>query len=258
VWGGPVGNNNRVQALPDDVRGARSAYGTSGTVRDVAASAMRLESSGVGKTIPAPGWTFRNAYLSFPFTILNRGTNDESIPVHFYLSPTRWAAPGNGFYIGSATISLQAGRLTTGSAYLLIPSNAPSGYQYLGWYTDPYNGIAEGDEDNNGVALVSPTYISDDRAPNACLTAYPTSGSVPLTVSFNGGCSTDPDGHALTYSWDFGDGTTDSGQSVSHTYYYAGNFVATLTVTDPYGATSTAYQNISVSCEGRFCPVEPE
>ena len=35
----------------------------------------------------------------------------------------------------------------------------------------------------------------------------PTSGGTPLGVFFDGDASTDPDGDALTYSWDFGDGS---------------------------------------------------
>lgn len=256
--GGPVGNNNEVQVLGDDARGARNAYGTAVDVRDVAASAVYMVSPGVSRVIPAPGSTFRGAYVYVPFTILNRGTTDETIPVHFYLSPTRYAAPGNGYYLGSATISLQYARMTTGTASLLIPNNAPTGYQYIGWYTDPYNGIAEGNETNNGVALVSSTYVSPNRVPIACFTATPTTGYAPLTVNFNASCSSDADGDGLIYEWDFGDGTTGSGQTTSHRYYYQGYFTATLTVRDPSNATSSTSRSIGVACsDSRFCAEEP-
>jgi glucose/arabinose dehydrogenase len=71
-----------------------------------------------------------------------------------------------------------------------------------------------------------------NRSPTARLTASPTSGSVPLTVSFNGGGSTDPDGDALSYSWSFGDGASATGVTASHTYTSAGTYTATLTVSD--------------------------
>lgn len=256
--GGPIGNNNEVHPLGDDARGARNAYGTKATVRDVAASAVRLVSPGVSRTIPAPSSAFRNSIVSFAFTILNRGTTDETIPVYFYLSPTRYAHPSTSFYLGSTTISLLYARMTTGSVNVLIPANAPTGYQYIGWYTDPNNGIGESNEGNNGVSLVSPTYISPNGVPTACFTATPTSGYVPLTVSLNAGCSTDPDGNPLTYTWDFGDGMTDSGATVSHTFYYQGYHTVTLTVTDSSGASSSTYRYISVACQdSRFCPEEP-
>jgi len=259
--GGPIGNSNSVHPLPDDVRGSRSAYGTSGAVKDIAASAVRRTNPGVSATIPAPASTFRNAVVSVPFTILNRGTQDEtSIPVYFYLSPTRWTEPGTGFYLGSTTIALQNGRSVTGTAYLTIPANAPTGNQYIGWYADPFNSITgESSEGNNGVGLVSPTYVSTNRVPTACFTATPSSGYSPLNVSLNASCTSDPDGGTLTYNWDFGDGATATGQSVSHTFYFAGYFQVLLTVTDSSGASSQTFRYVSVSCRpGGFCPEEPQ
>lgn len=44
--------------------------------------------------------------------------------------------------------------------------------------------------------------------------------------------ATDPDGDTLTYSWDFGDGTTGSGPSVSKVYSTEGNFTVSVTVSD--------------------------
>ncbi len=42
----------------------------------------------------------------------------------------------------------------------------------------------------------------------------------------------DQDGDALTYTWDFGDGSTGTGANPVHTYAGAGPFLATLTVSD--------------------------
>jgi len=44
--------------------------------------------------------------------------------------------------------------------------------------------------------------------------------------------ASDPDGDALTYSWDLGDGTTATGQNVSKVYNNSGSFAATATVGD--------------------------
>src|SRR6185295_11680115 len=57
-------------------------------------------------------------------------------------------------------------------------------------------------------------------------------GGTGQPINFNGSASSDPDGNALTYDWSFGDGSTGSGAMAAHSYAVAGNYVATLTVTD--------------------------
>ncbi len=59
-------------------------------------------------------------------------------------------------------------------------------------------------------------------------------------VDFSGSRSTDADGFVWTYWWDFGDGTTGSGISVTHTYAGLGPYLVELVVTDNEGATDTA------------------
>jgi PKD repeat protein len=45
-------------------------------------------------------------------------------------------------------------------------------------------------------------------------------------------------GRNLTYSWDFGDGSTSSNQHVTHTYSVSGQFTVSVTVKDPLGKTA--------------------
>jgi PKD repeat protein len=96
-------------------------------------------------------------------------------------------------------------------------------------------------------AWVDYTYNSGNMAPVAVISASPTAGSVPLTVSFDGSGSYDPDGVIASYSWNFGDGGTASGAAVSHTYTSAGTFTATLVVTDSKGVTSETNEVIVVT-----------
>ena len=77
---------------------------------------------------------------------------------------------------------------------------------------------------------------ASNRAPTAVATADQTSGAAPLTVHFDGTGSSDPDGDALTYDWNFGDGTAHSSSAApTHVYNVAGTFMATLTVADGRG-----------------------
>ncbi|HNL86008.1 MAG TPA: PKD domain-containing protein [Methanoregulaceae archaeon] len=80
------------------------------------------------------------------------------------------------------------------------------------------------------------------------------SGSVPLMVTFDGSRSFDPDGTALTYSWDFGDGTTGASKTTSHTYEEEGTYDISLVVTDMHGASGRAEE--TVIAESPF-PVVP-
>ncbi len=96
------------------------------------------------------------------------------------------------------------------------------------------------------------TYSGSTNAPPvARATATPTSGTPPLAVSFYSVGSSDPDGDALSYSWDFGDGTPGStAANPAHTYTTSGNYAATLTVSDGRGNTDSETVTISVGNSG--------
>jgi len=84
-------------------------------------------------------------------------------------------------------------------------------------------------------------YLGSNNPPSAVATASPTSGPAPLTVQFTGSGSSDPDGDAITYSWDLnGDGVygDSTAANPSFTYASAGTYTARLQVTDARGASS--------------------
>jgi glucose/arabinose dehydrogenase/PKD repeat protein len=92
-------------------------------------------------------------------------------------------------------------------------------------------------------------YAQDNRSPQAVIGATPhSSSSAPLTVQFDASGSSDPEGQALTYEWDFdGDGTFDAtGVRVEHTYTELGTYTARLRVTDTGGKRGLASRTISV------------
>jgi glucose/arabinose dehydrogenase len=93
------------------------------------------------------------------------------------------------------------------------------------------------------------TYTAANQAPTAVLAANPTNGATPLTVSFSGTGSSDPEAKPLTYSWDLdGDGTFGdaTGSTASYTYVAAGVYHPSLRVTDDKGATDTDSTTITV------------
>jgi hypothetical protein len=56
--------------------------------------------------------------------------------------------------------------------------------------------------------------------------------------SMNASETTDANGDALTFNWNFGDGKTATGAVVTHTFYNVGLFTPTLTVEDGHGGVS--------------------
>ena len=88
--------------------------------------------------------------------------------------------------------------------------------------------------------------LSLNNAPSAQMSVDP-SGSVRAgdQITFSAVGSSDPDGDALTFSWNFGDGNTGTGLTTSHTYVQKGDYGATLTVSDGT-AESTATTIITI------------
>ncbi len=98
-----------------------------------------------------------------------------------------------------------------------------------------------------GATVSPPGALSCGGAPplSASASAVPTSGAAPLSVVFTGSASGGTTPYA--YAWTFGDGTTSTAQDPTHTYTVAGQYTATLTVTDAHGVTAGAVVSIAVS-----------
>ena len=84
------------------------------------------------------------------------------------------------------------------------------------------------------------------QAPVAIFTWTPESPTVGEIVTFDASASHDPDGTIVSYAWDYGDATSDSGEIVTHAYSLEGTYTVTLTVTDDEAATDTATDMIIV------------
>jgi len=66
-----------------------------------------------------------------------------------------------------------------------------------------------------------------------------------MTVSVDASASYDPDGSAITYAWDFGDGAAATGMIATHTYLVENDYLITLTVTDADMLTGTASTTVT-------------
>jgi hypothetical protein len=113
--------------------------------------------------------------------------------------------------------------------------NIPAGYRYLTGELPPM-----------GPPNLPPIVVA---------TALPKTGDAPLSVNFLSTGSLDPELVPLTYSWNFGDGTSSTVANPSHTYSIVGTFNASLTVSD--GVRQTTSTNIVINVTGQP-PVAPQ
>jgi PKD repeat protein len=91
------------------------------------------------------------------------------------------------------------------------------------------------------------TQPAPNQPPVAAFTYSPTSPQVGQAVHFDASSSHDPDGSIVSYSWNFGDGHTATGVSVTHSYSHAGSYTVRLTVRDDDGRSNTKQQSIIVT-----------
>lgn len=174
------------------------------------------------------------------------------------------AAPGvcihstfkDGGYNRNYSGTSMAAPHVTGAAALIAMTDKPTNkdevlalYQYLAdhgntdWSDDSGDGVKEklldvGDpqafppaQDGNRRPTASYTHSCDDAA---------------LKCEFDGAGSSDPDGNLTKWEWNFGDGTTATGRTVTHAYAQKGSYTVKLTVTDDKGATGSTTKSVRV------------
>jgi Ca2+-binding RTX toxin-like protein len=124
----------------------------------------------------------------------------------------------------------------------------PADARYLILALDPDAEVDESDETNNVLALEVP-----NRPP--VVIVEPGKSTIRGGLFTTTGFFTDPDADTWTATVDFGDGTgiqplelnADKTFTLSHTYTVAGNFTATVAVTDTEGAVGTDEVAVPVS-----------
>jgi PKD repeat protein len=197
-------------------------------------------------------WATDYVPLTGPPAFIDRSNNRQLANNAFsYLSNCGlWADP-NGPYFGSAGSEIQF----DGSGSQDHRGEPITSYAWD--FDDTYTGTGPNPThtyDTAGTYAVCLTVSTDSgRSDRNCTTAYingtnqppvanpngPYSGSEGSAVTFDGSGSSDPDGGALTYNWDFGDSNTGTGASPSHTYADDGIYNVCLTVTDPGGLSDS-------------------
>jgi hypothetical protein len=100
-----------------------------------------------------------------------------------------------------------------------------------------------------------------NRAPVAMIATGPRSGPAPLTLTFDGRISYDPDNDPLTFTWEIHDGQTLlqtlSGSVVNTIFDTEGEYTVTLVVTDGRGGEGRSSPEL-ILVSGRIVPPPPE
>ena len=191
----------------------------------------------------------------------------SSILVPMIAAPCIISLNKNQYYVGDTLTVTVSGGTASGLVMLQIndPDNVPrwavqgqfsaggdytytliipSGWQDGTWKIYVKDG-ATTYEKTFLLGSVTPSPLN--TSPKAIFTVSKTTIVVGDSVSFDGSASNDPDGIIATYSWVFGDGSTGSGKSVSHTYNTVGVYTVTLTVRDNLAATDSMSVSVTVN-----------
>ncbi|TRZ51261.1 MAG: PKD domain-containing protein, partial [Dehalococcoidia bacterium] len=119
-----------------------------------------------------------------------------------------------------------------------IPQNTQVNYMVKAFDTNGYSDVS---------TLYSYTVTISQRSPIAVLNYSPYVADTSESINFDASDSYDPDGTIVSYSWDFGDGTTSSDVTVSHSYEENGEYIVTLTVVDNEGLVGSKIATLTVN-----------
>jgi PKD repeat protein len=145
------------------------------------------------------------------------------------------------------------------SAFLNSPGSPGSNYSYTtptipaGAYTVRVRGVDQHGFVTNPTTDVHVTVTVPPNNPPVANFSMSCSANV---CTFDGRSSTDENTPALTYSWNFGQGS-GTGPVATRTYTAANTYNVVLTVRDEYGVTATATQPVTITTPPGNAPPAP-
>lgn len=163
---------------------------------------------------------------------------------HGIFADPRWFDPANGDF-----------RLRPGSPAIDSANSGVSGqpaFDVLGVPrvddpATPNTGVGPRSYDDRGAYEYQPGASSP---PNAALSVNPPFGTAPLQVTADASSSTGNGNAIVSYTFDFGDGSTavgpQSSPTTTHVYNTPGSYTVSVTVVDSAGLSSTATAKVDV------------
>jgi PKD repeat protein len=98
------------------------------------------------------------------------------------------------------------------------------------------------------IRLIPPGIVVPPDGLQPAFTFTPSSPTDHQNVLFDASTSTAaPNNPIVSYSWNFGDGSTGNGRQATHSFNTAGTYAVTLTVTDQYNRSASTTQSVDVA-----------
>jgi len=149
-----------------------------------------------------------------------------------------------GNFVEITTTASYSGLVTVGIRYdesqvdneesLVLFHWSGSEWEDITTYVDTVENIVYGEADS-----LSLFFIGEPVVLPVADAGGPYLAQVDCSADLDGSASYHPDGTIVSYDWSFGDDTSGSGVSVSHTYTAVGIYEVTLTVTDDSGVQAS-------------------
>jgi PKD repeat protein len=162
--------------------------------------------------------------------------NVETPLASFTASPSNGPAPLHVAFTDTSTKSPTAWNWDFGDGTSSTEQSPTHTFTKAGSYT-----VSLSVQNAAGSSNATKTITVTVTTPTASFNATPTTGAAPLDVTF----ADTSEGNPTSWSWDFGDGSTSTEQSPSHTFARTGSFSVTLTARNS-GGSSTATKQIEV------------
>ncbi|MDI6874368.1 MAG: PKD domain-containing protein [Actinomycetota bacterium] len=116
--------------------------------------------------------------------------------------------------------------------HVLMDNHSLEMWSLHGYYDDPWQHV------DLKKILGLPQPHPPNAFPVAVIQASTTTAEVGEEIICDGSASHDPDGDIVSWHWDFGDGESATGKTVTHAYHSEGEYTVTLRVMDDRGASA--------------------
>ena len=146
-----------------------------------------------------------------------------------------------------------------GDGYTASGANTSHIYQTAGTYTATLTVSDSSGSSQETNVMITATEPPSPPAiqPTAVIASSSTVGNAPFTINLDGSGSTTSQPPLTSYSWNFDDGTTAEGVSVSHTYTIAGTYNLSLTIYDNAGLSDQVTTPVIINPTPQPIPNQP-